>query len=352
MSYPDSLLYIVRGVKLMNKKYMVLKISKTVSPGVNAWEAEEFAKFDATVKEVAITSEIEVTEELKIADIILFGGVPITRGMIEAAPKCRAIITGTVGFDGIDVLAATNNHIIVVNNPSFEWCIEEVSNHAITLLFVSAKKIKILDSLVREGRWSDAKKAQKPMGAIYGQTLGIIGCGAVGRMVSRKAKCFGLKVFGYDPYVEKYLAKENGINLVNLSVLLKESDYVTAHPDLNETSHHMMGEKEFIQMKPTAYFINTSRGKVVDEVALVKALKEKWIAGAGLDVFEREPIDTNNPLLKMENVFVTPHSASYSDAAFSLPPMNTANEAGKILSGRWPNNVVNKSVKPKVELAK
>jgi D-3-phosphoglycerate dehydrogenase len=113
-----------------------------------------------------------------------------------------------------------------------------------------------------------------------------------------------------------------------------------------------MGEKEFRQMKPTAYFINTARGPIVDEPALIKALQEKWIAGAGLDVFEKEPIDADNPLLKMDNVVVTPHCASYSDAAFKLLRTSVGQEAARVLSGRWPRNVVNKTVEPKVKLVK
>jgi D-3-phosphoglycerate dehydrogenase len=315
-------------------------------------EADEFAKVGAEVVEVADSDKNGLAAALKDADIILFGGVAITRQIMEAAPKCIAVMCQSVGYDPIDVKTATDNNILVVNNPSFEWCIEEVSNHAIALLLACAKKVKILDKLVSQGRWPEAKKAQNPMGSIYGQTLGIIGCGAIGRMVSRKAHCFGLKVLGYDPYVEKWLAKENGITLVNLPELLKQSDYISAHPDLNETSYHMMGEKAFAHMKPSAYFINTSRGKVVDEVALVKALEEKRIAGAGLDVYEVEPLPKDSPLTKMDNVIMLPHSASYSDYAFSIAPINIAQEAGRILRGKLPNNVVNKSVKPKVELVK
>jgi D-3-phosphoglycerate dehydrogenase len=341
----------------MSKKYKALRISKEVGSGSKAdsmstREAEELAKVNVEILEVADTNKSEVIAAAKDADIILIGSVPIARWIIEAAPKCRAIITGSVGYDSIDVDAATDNNIIVVNNPAFEWCVEEVSNHATTLLLACAKKVKILDKLVTQGQWAEAKKAQKPMGSIYGQTLGIIGCGSIGRMVARKAHCFGLKLLGYDPYMERYLAKENGITLVNLPELLRESDYISAHPDLNKTSYHLMGEKEFKQMKPIAYFINTSRGKVIDEMALIKALEEKWIAGAGLDVFEKEPVDKDNPLLKMDNVILMPHSASYSDAAFARMPINVAKEAGRILNGKWPNNMVNKSVKPRVELIK
>jgi D-3-phosphoglycerate dehydrogenase len=124
------------------------------------------------------------------------------------------------------------------------------------------------------------------------------------------------------------------------------------HTPLEKQTHHLLGEKEFRLMKPTAYFINTARGGVVDEPALIKALQEKWIAGAGLDVFEKEPIDPNNPLLKMDNVIALPHSASYSDAALDVQPVNPAEEVARILGGHWPKNPVNAQVKPKVALSK
>ena len=344
----------------MIKKYKVLRISKEISSGskvignISRKEIEELAEVNAELVVVAGSEKNEVIAAVKDADIILVssGGIPITRWIMEAAPKCRAIITGSVGNDNIDVDAATDNNIIVVNDPAFEWCVEEVSNHAISLLLNCAKKLIMLDNLVKQGCWAEAKKVQPPMGSIYGQTLGIIGCGNIGRMTARKANCFGLKVLGYDPYVERFLVKENRITMVSLPELLKVSDYVSAHPDLNKSSYHLMGENEFKQMKLTAYFINTSRGKVVDEMALIKALEEKWIAGAGLDVFEKEPLDKDNPLLKMDNVIVSPHSASYSDVAFDRMPMNVMQEAKRILRGKWPNNMVNKSVKPRVELVK
>jgi D-3-phosphoglycerate dehydrogenase len=131
-----------------------------------------------------------------------------------------------------------------------------------------------------------------------------------------------------------------------------KADYITLHPDLNETSFHIMNDKAFAQMKPSAYVINTSRGKVIDEVALVKALQEKKIAGAGLDVFETEPLSKDSPLTKMDNVIMLPHSASYSNYAFSLMPIDVAKEAARILSGKWPLNPVNKEIRPRITLAK
>ena len=338
----------------MARKFKVLKLSRAgvgvVGPGAVAKEAAEFAKVNAELVEVFDTNKSDMIAAAKDTDIMLLGSVPIERWVVEAAPKCIAVMCQSVGYDSIDVKACTENNILVVNNPSFEWCIEEVSNHAIALLLACAKKFKMLDSLVSQGRWADAKKAQPWMGSIYGQTLGIVGCGAIGRMMARKARCFGLKVIGYDPYIAQvYLAKENGITLATLDEVLN-ADYVTLHPDLNETSFHMINDKAFAQMKPSAYLINTSRGKVVDEPALIRALQEKRIAGAGLDVFEVEPLPKDSPLTRMDNVIVLSHSASYSTYAFDIAPINIAHEVARVLTGKLPLNIVNKSVTPRVKL--
>src|SRR5271157_4482493 len=228
----------------MARKFKILKISKVVGsgslavgPSMSQLEADEFAKVNAELVEVADTDKAGLATALKEVDILMYGGVTFTDEILKSAPKCIAVLFQTVGYDQIDLKVATANNILVVNNPSFEWCVEEVSNHALTLMLACAKKLKVLDILVAQGRWTDAKKAQNPMGSIYGQTLGIIGCGAIGRMVARKARCFGLNVIGYDPYLpERYLAKENGIVLKTLELTLKEADYVSLHPDLNEKS--------------------------------------------------------------------------------------------------------------------
>lgn len=337
----------------MAGKYKVVGFAK-LKGGSMEVERRELAKLniDAEVVEARFNTEDELIAVAKDADVVLGGGPLVTRRVMESLTKCRAIITYSVGFDGIDIDAATDNGIIVVNNPASYWCVEEVSNHAIALLLACAKKLVLLNNLTKQGRLIEARRVLPPMVSIHGQTLGLVGSGAIGRMTARKAQCFGLRTLGYDPYLDKSLAREYGITLMSLPELLKESDFVSAHTPLNEETYHLIGEREFRQMKPSAYFINTSRGSVVDEKALIKALKEKWIAGAGLDVFEKEPVAPDNPLLKMDNVVVLPHTASYSDAALDLQPVNPAQEAARVLSGRWPRNVINKTVKPKVKLVK
>jgi len=334
----------------MERQFKVVRVDRTGSSAIMIEEAEELTKVNAELVGADGVTEDEIIEAAKEADAIITSAAQITRRVMEALPKCKAIVRTGIGFDTIDVDAATDNGILVVNIPGF--CLEEVSNHAIALLLACARKLVFLNDGTKQGRWAECKRAQTPMGSIYGQTLGVVGCGSIGRMTVRKAQCFGLRVLGYDPYVDKSLAKEHGITLVSLPELLKESDFVSVHTLLNKETWHLIGEEEFKQMKTTAYFINTARGSVVDETALIKALQEKWIAGAGLDVFEKEPVDPDNPLLKMDNVVVTPHCAGYSDAAIKRCRISVGQEAARILSGRWPKNVVNKTVKPKVNLVK
>ena len=335
---------------MTERQFKVVRVDRMDDRSPMVEEAEELAKLNVELVDADCATEDEIIETAKDADAILVVAAQITRRVMEALTKCKVIVRYGIGYDTVDVAAATDNGILVVNIPDF--CFEEVSNHAITLLLVCAKKLVFLNDGVKQGRWIECKRAQAPMGSIYEQTLGLIGCGNIGRMTARKAQCFDLRVLGYDPYVDKSVAKEHGITLVSLPELLKESDYISMHTLLNKETWHLIGEKEFRQMKPGAYFINTSRGSVVDEAALIKALQEKWIAGAGLDVFEKEPVDPDNPLLKMDNVVVVPHSASYSDAAFKRLRASVGQEAARVLSGRWPKNVVNKTVKPKVNLVK
>jgi D-3-phosphoglycerate dehydrogenase / 2-oxoglutarate reductase len=333
------------------EKFKVVSLGKISGTSLTT-EEKELARLNASVEVVSARcqTEDELIAAARDADAILGGGRLFTRRVIEALTKCRAIVTYSVGFDGIDIDAATDNGIVVVNNPASAWCVEEVSNHAMTLLLACAKRLTLLNSMVKGGRWTETRPVMQPMGCIYGQTLGIIGCGNIGRMVADKAQVFGLRILGYDPYVDKHLSADYGITLVSLPRLLKESDFITLHTPLEKQTFHLIGEPEFKQMRPTAYLINTSRGPVVDEAALIRALQQKQIAGAGLDVFEKEPVDPANPLLKMENVIVFPHSGSFSDEALEVQPVNPAQEVARILGGFWPRNVVNPQVDPKVDL--
>jgi D-3-phosphoglycerate dehydrogenase len=186
---------------------------------------------------------------------------------------------------------------------------------------------------------------------IYGQTLGLIAFGNIARVVATIARPFELRVIAFDPFVKQETADEYGVTLVSLEELLRESDFISMHTPLSEATYHLMGEAQFRMMKPTALFVNTSRGRTVDEVALIKALREGWIAGAGLDVTEKEPPDPDNPLLTLDNVILTPHIASASDKAGVERARWMGIEVGRVLNGQWPmHGLVNKNVKPRAPL--
>lgn len=336
-------------------KYKVVSLGKLGGGDSLALEHKELAKVEGGVELIGArtSSEDEVIAVAKDADAILGAGRFLTPRVMAALPKLRLIATYSVGYDMLDIEAATKNRIIVVNNPALYWCVEEVANHAIALLLMCAKKLVVLNNIVKAGRWAEARQIMLPMSSIHGQTLGIIGCGNIGRAVAARAKCFGLNVIGYDPYVTEAKAKKAGIALKDsLHSLLRQSDFVSIHCLLNDETRHMIGENEFHEMKPRAYLINTARGAVIDEAALIRALQNRMIAGAGLDVFEKEPMAPDNPLLKMDNVIAVPHTASFSDDAIEVQAINPAQEVARVLSGKWPKNPVNPEVKPKVRLVK
>lgn len=330
------------------KQFKVLRLDKSEVIFPMKEELEELNKVNAEIIEADWSTEDDIIKAAAGVDVIMTDAAKMTRQVINSLVKCKLIVSYGIGYDHIDVDAATDNDIIVVNIPDF--CIEEVSNHTIALLLTCAKKLVFMNNSTKSGHWNECKQAQAPMGSIYGQILGIIGCGIIGRLVAKKAQCFDLKVLGYDPYLSKAAALECGIILVSLTELLRDADYISIHTLSNQETRHLIGEKELRQMKSSAFLINTSRGSIIDEAALIKALEENRIAGAGLDVFEQEPIDPNNPLLKMKNAVVTPHSAYYSDNALIRLRTSVGKEAARVLSGQWPQNVVNKTVKPKVIL--
>jgi len=328
----------------------VVRVDKKIDRHYIKEEYEGLAKVNAELVLAECETEEEIIEATKDADAVLTMFAPLTRRVMEASPKLKVIVRYGIGYDTVDVDAATDNGILVVNFPDF--CLRDVADHTLALLLACARKVVYYNNLTKQGYWPEYSEQAQTIRPVYGETLGLIGCGNIGRTVARKAKCFDLRVLGCDPYVDKAVAEEAGITLVSMPELLKESDYVSVHTFLSKSTWHLIGEKEFRQMKPTAYFINTSRGPVVDEAALIKALQEKWIAGAGIDVFEQEPVQPDNPLLKMDNVVVSPHAAGVSQASVSNLRRRVGEETARVLSGHWPQNWVNKNVKPKVPLVK
>jgi D-3-phosphoglycerate dehydrogenase len=312
-------------------------------------ETDELAKINADLIEVDCKTEEDIIKAAQDTDALLIIFAQITRRVLSSLPKLKVAVRYGIGFDTIDVDAATDNNVIVVNIPDF--CLSEVSDHAMALLLACARLLVPSTEGLKHRRWGELQAETTKSPSLFEQTLGLVGCGNIGRRTAAKAQAFGLKTIGYDPYLEKAVAEKHGITLVDLPELLKEADYVSLHTPLYQETRKLIGESELRQMKPTAYFINTSRGGVVDEAALIKALQEKWIAGAGLDVFVVEPIEPDNPLLKMDNVVLTPHCAANSSTSLKRLRLSVAQEAARVLTGKWPRHWVNKGVKPKVDLA-
>jgi D-3-phosphoglycerate dehydrogenase len=256
--------------------------------------------------------------------------------------RCKGLVSFGHGFDHLDIDGATRNGVVLANTASFGT--EEVSNHTMMHFLICSRKFVLHDKLVRNGQWT--RQHLPPMGHIAGQVFGIVGLGDIGRAVGRKAKAFGLEVIGYDPYVASWDALEYGIQMAeSLEDLCRRSDYITVHIYLNAETRHLISRPQFAVMKPSAYLINCARGGVVDETAMIEALQQKRLAGAGLDVFEKEPVDPANPLLKMDNVSLTNHYASYSEVAWERAQTQLGEEAVRIAKGMWPMSLINPDVR-------
>lgn len=292
------------------------------------------------------SSEDELIANVREADVVLVAGAQITRRVLESLPRCRAVVRYGIGLDNVDLEAATDQSIVVAH--VLDFCTEEVSNHAIALLLALARRLLPLHQDVVGGRWR--LEHAWGLAPVHGQTLGIIGFGNIGRAVAGKAAAFGVRVLAHDPYCNPGTATEMGVNLVPLDELLAESDYVSLHTPLTPETRHLIGAAELKAMKPTAVLINTSRGPVVDEPALVEALSKGEIAAAGLDVFEEEPLPPDSPVGGLDNVVLTPHVGSVSPGAMRQLRQEVGRAAADVLRGRWPKHVANPSVKPRVPL--
>lgn len=265
---------------------------------------------------------------------------------LDVIPRCGAILRTGSGTDNVPVAEATKLGIVVANTP--EAVSDAVSNHAIGLLLAVMRQITTQDRFTRAGKWDRA--LAWPNWHLHGQTLGLVGFGHAGKLVARKVSGFEVKVVVHDPYFSAEALAEYGVGSVSLDTLLAESDFVSLHCPLTKSTHHLIGERELKLMKRSAILINTSRGPIVDEQALIRALREGWIAAAGLDVFEQEPIDQQNPLLSLDNAVITPHIAGYSDEFLPNFWRLSVETVIDLSKGHWPRSYVNHDVKPRWNL--
>lgn len=289
-------------------------------------------------------SQEEAIEASQGADVII-AGVPITRTVIESTNGLLAIFALGHGYNMIDVDTATAKGIVVGNLAGSST--EEVSNHAIMMLLACAKRLTVHHQNVREGKWYGNEFVGIPkMPTIHGDVLGLVSFGNIARATARKAAVFGLTVLAYDPYIEPWIAKEYSVELVtDLNDIAARSDFVSIHTPLTNMTNKLIGKSFFEAMKPSANLINTARGEIIDEAAMIRALEVGEIAGAGLDVFEKEPVSPDNPLLRMENVIVTPHFAAASGISHPTFQIRLGQEISRVLSGTWPMSIINPEVR-------
>jgi len=268
---------------------------------------------------------------------------PIDAEVFDVAPNLKIVAQMAVGFDNIDVNQATERGIYVTNTPGV--LTETTADFAWTLLMAVARRVVEADKYVRTGKWKVGWHPMMLQGRdIYGATLGIVGLGRIGCAIAKRAKGFDMKVLYHDIVRRPDFEKEYDIEFTELNTLFQEADFVTINTPLTKETLHLVDERMLRMMKKTAYIINNARGPIVDEEALYKALREGWIAGAALDVFEQEPTPVENPLLKLDNVVVAPHISSASYETRSRMAEMVAQNLVAFFEGKTPPNLVNPEV--------
>lgn len=301
-------------------------------------------KIGAKLVYIPKDNDKEFYKEIKDADALIIADELINAKTVKTLKKCKIIATQGIGYDSIDLIETKKRDVIVTNVP--DYCQEEVSDFAISLILNLARNIELYDSHVKKGIFdfksiyylSDMPKTRR----LSNQTLGIVGFGRIAQSVIKKAKVFGFKIISTDPYANLELAKKMNIEIVSFDELLKRSDYISIHCLLTDENKHMFNEETFNKMKSTAMLINTGRGAHVDQNALYNALKNRIIAKAAIDVLETEPIQKNNKLLELDNIILTPHAAFYSEDSFIELRQKATKEVIRVLKGEAPLNRVNK----------
>ncbi len=288
-----------------------------------------------------------VSKEVAEADVLISGGALVDEAVLSQLHNVRFLLRPYVGYDDIDVDAATRHGIVFANVP--DAFIEEVANHTLALILAGNRKLLETDRFVKSGAWSAGarnREASVPIRRLSALTLGLVGFGNIAKLVVDRARPFGFRFLAADPFVTEAAAAAYGVGLVPLDQLLAESDVVSLHVFLNAQTRGIINARCFSLMKPDAYLVNTSRGPVVDEKALIEALQSGKLAGAGLDVFEIEPVAADNPLLQMPNVTLTSHIASYSVEGDISHQARTSEILMQVVKGELPERkvVVNKDL--------
>ena len=288
------------------------------------------------------TTEEQVADLCRDADGVLTARAPIGALAISALQRCRIIVRYGIGVDTVDVAAATARGILVANVP--DYCLDEVSDHALTLLLMLSRQMIPAIALAREDTWAVGK--MPPLQRLRGQACGLIGCGRIGALLAGKVSALGMNVIIHDPYLREPQAREMGAELISLDDLLARADFISLHAPLNNATHHLLGEAAFAKMKKTASVINTARGGLVDESALLAALDAGKIFGAGLDVVESETAVTpvRSALVRHPRIIVTAHTAWLSRQARALLQLRAIEQVLACLRGEMPYGLINREL--------
>ena len=286
------------------------------------------------------TSESTLAELAADVDAIMFCFAQVTGKVLEAAENCKISARYGIGVDNVDIAKATELGIVVTNVP--DYCMDEVTDHALGMILALNRRFVPHNRAVVSGGWSSVALNQ-PMHRTRGATLGIVGFGRIGRSLAAKAIGFGMNILAYDPLIAPGSTIE-GADAVTLEELLSRSDFVSLHVPLTPATHNMITKAELAAMKPGSIIVNCARGGLIDEHALADSLASGHTAGAGLDVVEPTPPDPASPLLRQENVIVTPHTAFFSQASTLELERRTAQEVVRVLNGERPENLINPDV--------
>lgn len=331
--------------------FRAVRLNASTYP-VDPCEQQELSRAGAEL--IAIERPEDNIAAIETCDALLVVSAYVPATLIDRLQSCRTIARLGAGTDRIDIPAATRRGIVVSNVPDF--CLSEQADHTMTLLLAMARRLRFMQQAMRQGNWSARNHPE--VHRIAGQTLGLVGYGKSAQAVAHRAAAFGLRLLGWarDPAKHEQAAAAEGVALVSLERLLAESDFVSLHLPLTDDTLHFLSREQLQLLKPTAVLINTSRGAVVDEAALIELLRERRIAGAALDVFETIDVFTppgtppSHPLLELDNVLATPHCAGSSVESTFESKRRGARHAADVLQGRWPPFVVNPQVAPRFPL--
>jgi D-3-phosphoglycerate dehydrogenase len=306
----------------------VIAVTDSVFPSLDPAKTA-LAKLNPTFRMSKSANADDILAVARDADAIMVTYAKLTRDILMQTTKCKAIGRFGLGVDNIDLPAAKEKGIQVNYVP--DYCIREVSDHAMALLLPLIRKIPLSNKLVQSGRWE--MPAVVPIRRIEGTVLGLVGFGHIPRLVAPKAQAFGIKVVAFDPFAKPEIFKAANVESVDFDTLLKTSDYVSVHAPLTPQTRGMMNAAAFGRMKKGAYIVNTARGPLIDEPALIAALDAGQIGGAGLDVVATEPLAKDSALLGRDNVIISPHTAFYSIEALTELQTKCATDVARVLSG-------------------